>query len=158
MKNLLIFMILFIAGSQLFAQNHTTVDSNIFPNVIFTEPNPPKPIKGWELNVDQDNALLTGEYPGKIIKFQFKGDAVGIEVISVADAGLIEYSIDGVAWKRQDLYVPASIKNQESLFFTLGENLKNRRHTLQIRLIEDRNTESLGNKCTIRNFYINSPE
>lgn len=158
MKNAIIFLILFVGGSQLFAQNYSSIDSIVFPDVVFIEPNPPKPIKGWTLNIVEDNAFLTGEYPGKIIKFQFKGDAVGIEVISVADAGIIEYSIDGAAWKRIDLFVSASENNQESLFITLGENLKNRRHTLQIRLIEESNNESLGNKCTIRNFYFNAPK
>ena len=155
---------------QLPAQERQNVDIAVFPAVAFVAPNPPNPIKGWEMVEDwkatdgitvsedlKNTSALVGKYPGKIIKFQFKGNAVGIEVITISDAGIIEYSIDGSDWQKEDLYTPLGKEKHVPLFLTLGEDLKNRRHTLQIRLTKERNSESSGNKCVIRRFYFNAP-
>ncbi len=131
-------------------------------------PNPPKPIKGWELveNWHPDNgmstrqnytnvSMLVGEYPGKIIKFRFKGNAVGIAVAAGPDAGIIEYSIDDQPWQKQDLFTKWSKDLYLPWYFTLESGLKNRKHTLQIRLIEEKNPASTGHKCVLRYFYFN---
>ncbi len=167
MKNLVFTLIYLILGLHLFAQD-IQIDKLVFPNAVFVEPNPPKPINGWEMvenwkatdgiDVSEDlniGSALVGEYPGKIIKFQFKGNAVGIETIAVPDAGKIEYSIDGSDWQKQDLFTSINKEKHVPLYFTLGKDLKNRRHTLQIRLIKERNVASTGNKCVIRHFYYN---
>nr|WP_321485254.1 hypothetical protein [uncultured Draconibacterium sp.] len=60
----------------------TLVDGKDFPNPVFISPNPPKPIKGWEMTNVSDEKALKGEYPGEIIKFRFKGTAIGILVYS----------------------------------------------------------------------------
>ncbi|MCY1720235.1 GDSL-type esterase/lipase family protein [Prolixibacteraceae bacterium Z1-6] len=131
-------------------------------------PNPPKPIKGWEFveNWHPDNdkgtrlnytnvPMLVGEYPGKIIKFQFKGNAVGIAVAAGPDAGIIEYSIDDQPWEKQDLFTQWSNNLYLPWYFTLESGLKNRKHTIQIRLSDEKNPESTGRKCVLRYFYFN---
>uniref|UniRef100_UPI003216E76B GDSL-type esterase/lipase family protein n=1 Tax=uncultured Draconibacterium sp. TaxID=1573823 RepID=UPI003216E76B len=131
-------------------------------------PNPPKSIKGWEFvkNWQPDNGkgtrpnytnvpMLVGEYPGKIIKFQFKGNAVGIAVAAGPDAGIIEYSIDDQPWQKQDLFTQWSSNLYLPWYFTLESGLKNRKHTIQIRLSEEKNPESTGRKCVLRYFYYN---
>ena len=171
MKNFLFIFIGLIFGSHLLAQDNQKINSAIFPDIALKAPNPPKPIKGWELaenwkatdgialSEDLKNAsVLVGKYPGKIIKFQFKGNAVGIETVAIPDAGIIEYSIDGSDWQMKDLFYPLNTEKHIPLYFTLGKNLKNRRHTLQIRLTDERNSESSGNKCVISHFYFNAPE
>ena len=147
------------------------LDRNSYSRGVLVEPNPPKPVKGWQMVEIWNPAdgkgtrsnfvnvpMLVGDYPGKIIKFQFKGNAVGIAVAAGPDAGIIEYSIDESEWKRQDLFTPWSTNLYLPWFYTLGSGLKNGKHTLQIRLTGEKNPESTGNKCVLRYFYFNAPE
>jgi sialidase-1 len=140
-----------------------------YSNGVLVEPNPPKPIKGWEfvgnwVSKDGKNTranyvnvpMLVGDYPGKIIKFQFEGNAVGVAVAAGPDAGIIEYSVDNSDWKKQDLFTQWSKNLYLPWYFTLESNLKNRKHTLQIRLTDEKNPESTGTKCIIRYFYFNN--
>lgn len=146
-------------------------DKSSYSKGILMEPNPPKPIKGWKMIKNWNPAdgqgtrdnyvnvpMLVGEYPGKIIKFQFKGNAVGIAVAAGPDAGIIEYSIDESDWKKQDLFTQWSKNLYLPWFYTLGSGLKKGNHTLQIRLTGEKNMESTGNKCVLRYFYFNQSE
>ena len=147
------------------------LDKFSYSNGILIEPNPPKPIKGWEFASNWNPAdgngtranyvnvpMLVGEYPGRIIKFQFKGNAVGIAVAAGPDAGIIEYSIDDSDWKEQDLFTQWSPNLHLPWFYTLGSGLKSGKHTLQIRLTGEKNPKSAGNKCVLRYFYFNASE
>ena len=147
------------------------LDKYSYSNGILIEPNPPKKIKGWQMVENWNPAdgkgtrtnyvnvpVLIGNYPGKIIKFQFKGNAVGIAVAAGPDAGIIEYSIDESDWKKLDLFTLWSKNLYLPWFYTLGSGLKSGKHTLQIRLTGEKNPESSGNKCIIRYFYFNAPE
>ncbi|AHW61472.1 hypothetical protein SAMN05444285_10617 [Draconibacterium orientale] len=131
----------------------TLVDGVTFPNPVFVSPDPPKPIKGWELTSVSDEKVLKGEYPGEIIKFRFKGTAVGILVYSDNHSGIIEYSLDGQPWFELDTFS----KDAETTLkgYTLDKDLKNRKHTLQIRIMERNNPESLGTNIALRSFYTN---
>jgi len=147
------------------------LDKFSYSNGILVEPNPPKPIKGWKMVENWNPAdgkgtranyvnvpMLVGEYPGKIIKFEFKGNAVGIAVAAGPDAGIIEYSIDDSDWQKQDLFTQWSKNLYLPWFYTLGSGLKSGKHMLQIRLTDDKNAESTGNKCVLRYFYFNETE
>jgi len=147
------------------------IDKYSYSNGILIEPNPPKPIKGWTFFDNWKPAagigtranyvnvpMLIGNYPGKIIKFQFEGNAVGIAVAAGPDAGIIEYSIDDSDWEKKDLFTQWSKNLYLPWFYTLESGLKNKKHTLQIRLTEDKNPESVGNKCIIRYFYFNKAD
>lgn len=145
------------------------IDKASYDNGILIEPYPPRKIKGWEMvkkwKPDQKVGtranytkvpMLVGEYPGKIIKFHFDGNAVGIAVAAGPDAGIIEYSIDNSDWKKQDLYTQWSGGLYLPWYYTLGSGLKGKKHTLQIRLIEEKNPNSTGNKCVLRYFFFNA--
>ncbi len=132
------------------------------------EPNPRRPIKGWEMveNWNPNDGkgtranyvnvpMLVGDYPGKIIKFNFKGNAVGVAVVAGPDAGIIEYSIDNSEWERQDLFTQWSKGLYLPWYYTLGSGLKGKNHILQIRLTSEKNPESMGTKCILRYFYFN---
>jgi len=147
------------------------LDKFSYSNGILVEPNPPKPIKGWKMIENWNPAdgkgtranyvnvpMLVGEYPGKIIKFEFKGNAVGIAVAAGPDAGIIEYSIDDSDWQKQDLFTQWSKNLYLPWFYTLGTGLKSGKHMLQIRLTDKKNAESTGNKCVLRYFYFNETE
>ncbi|WP_319481774.1 hypothetical protein [uncultured Draconibacterium sp.] len=129
------------------------VDGNDFPNPVFISPDPPKPIKGWEMTIVSEEKVLKGEYPSEIIKFRFKGTAIGILVYSANTSGIIEYSIDGQPWFEQDVY--SDNDEPELKSYTLDKDLKNRKHTLQIRVIEKKNHESSGSSISLRSFYFN---
>jgi sialidase-1 len=147
------------------------IDKYCYSRGVLVEPNPPKKINGWTMVKSWNPAdgkgtrrnfvdvpMLAGEYPGKIIKFQFKGNAVGVAVAAGPDAGIIEYSIDESEWEKLDLFTPWSKNLHLPWFYTLGTGLKNGKHTLQIRLTDMKNPESSGNKCVIRYFYVNGAE
>ena len=144
------------------------IEPDCYNNGVLVEPNPSKKIKGWEMvknwqPADGKNTranyvnvpMLVGSYPGEIIKFHFKGNAVGIAVAAGPDAGIIEYSVDNKPWKRQDLFTQWSEGLHLPWYYTLCNGLKARRHTMQIKLTSDTNEKSTGNICRIRYFYFN---
>ena len=147
------------------------IDKYSYSHGILVQPNPPKPIKGWKMLDSWNPAdgkgtrtnyvnvpMLVGDYPGKIIKFQFEGNAVVIAVAAGPDAGIIEYSIDDSDWQKQDLFTQWSKNLYLPWFYTLGSGLKSGKHTLQIRLTDEKNQGSTGNKCVLRYFYFNKTE
>ncbi len=149
----------------------TAINKYSYSNGKLVEPNPRKSFKGWKMIRNWqpkdgtgtrenyvDVPMLEGTYPGKIIKFHFKGNAVGIAVAAGPDAGIVEYSVDNEPWKKQDLYTEWSNSIHLPWYYTLESGLKNRRHTLQIKVSEHKNAESLGNVCRIRYFYFNGEE
>jgi sialidase-1 len=135
---------------------------------VLIGPNPPKPAKGWEMVQNWKPAdgkgtrenfvnvpMFSGSYPGEIIKFHFRGNAIGIAVAAGPDSGIIEYSIDGQPWQKQDLYTRWSKSLHLPWFYTLGSRLKGKKHVIQIRTTKERNPESIGTACRIRYFYVN---
>lgn len=144
------------------------LDPFCFDNGKLVLPNPPKSAKGWVMdeNWNPGNGndtrlnyvnvpMLVGEFPTKIIKFEFRGNAVGIAVAAGPDAGIIEYSVDNQPWKKQDLFTKWSKNLYLPWYYTLESGLKNRKHMLQIRMAPEKNPESSGNKCILRYFYFN---
>lgn len=158
-------------GKQVVTEMPVPIDKFSYSNGILVEPNPPKVIKGWEFvkNWNHENnkgtrsnyvnvPMLVGTFPGKIIKFHFEGNAVGIAVAAGPDAGIIEYSVDDSDWKKQDLFTDWSENLYLPWFYTLDSGLKKGKHTLQIRLTDEKNSKSTGTKCIIRYFYFNGTD
>ena len=50
--------------------------------------------------------MLIGEKPGKALKYEFTGNAVGIVDVAGPDEGIIEYRIDKERWKKKRLVYP----------------------------------------------------
>ena len=156
MRIVIIFSLLVLCFSTQAQTNQdvsTLVDTKDFSNPVFIAPDPPKPIKGWEMTNVSEEKVLKGEYPGEIIKFRFKGTAIGILVYSDNNSGIIEYSLDGQPWFELDVYSNKLDATLEG--FTLDKDLKSRMHTLQIRIVEKRNPESSGTSIKLRSFYFN---
>ncbi len=99
--------------------------------------------------------MLVGEGAGKIIKFKFEGNAVGLAVAAGPDAGIIEYSIDGEPWQEQDLFTRWSSQLHLPWYYTLASDLKQGKHILQLRVTDRKNSSSKGNNCRIRYFFVN---
>jgi sialidase-1 len=102
-----------------------------------------------------DVPMLIGRDPGKILKFPFRGSAVGIAVAAGPDAGIIEYSIDGKEWKSVDLFTQWSGWLHLPWYLILGDELKKGSHVLRICLSKNKNEASLGTVCRIRYFFVN---
>ncbi len=100
--------------------------------------------------------MLVGEYPAKTLKFLFKGNAVGIAVAAGPDAGIIEYRIDKGEWKTKDLFTKHSKAYHLPWYYVLADALPSGKHTLEMRMTDKRNKSSVGNKCVLRYFFVNS--
>lgn len=117
-----------------------------------------KPTDGTHSRANYRNVpMLIGKTPGKKLKFEFTGEAVGIAIAAGYDAGILEYRIDGGEWKKQDLFTRWSSHLHLPWYYTLATGLKNKKHKLEIRLTEDKNINSKGTACRIRYFYVKQP-
>ena len=100
-------------------------------------------------------SMLVTETPGGTLKFDFEGNAVGIAVASGSDAGIVESRIDKDAWQKQDLFTQWSSQLHLPWFYTLGYGLKEGKHSLEIRVLPEKNIQSKGTACRIRYFFVN---
>lgn len=144
------------------------IDPFCYDNGRLVEVQPRNRTEGWQYNnrwTPDDKAstregfvnvpMLTGSDPGKILKFRFRGSAVGIVVAAGPDAGIIETSIDGKDWKSIDLFTKWSGGLHLPWYITLGDELNKGVHTLRIRLGSSKNEASVGTVCRIRYFFVN---
>jgi len=100
---------------------------------------------------------LISEKPGSEMKLDFSGTAIGICIVSGPDAGMIEYSIDGAAFKKSDLYTQWSGGIHLPWYLILNDELQDKKHSVIIRTISEKNSNSKGNACRILHFLVNSP-
>lgn len=99
--------------------------------------------------------MLISSSPGGSLSLKFEGTAVGISIISGADAGIISYSIDNTAYKNLDLYTQWSDQLHLPWYLILGAGLKQGKHTLQLKITGEKNSKSKGNACRIVHFLVN---
>lgn len=127
-----------------------------------------KSAKGWSINNSwnpNDEArtrpnyvnvpMLIGEKPGKTLKLNFEGNTIGIAIAAGKDAGIITYRIDKGDWETQNLFTKWSGQVHLPWYYTLASRLSNKKHTLEIKILENKDARSKGNACRIRYFYIN---
>ena len=100
--------------------------------------------------------MLVGNYPTDIITFEFKGNAVGLCVAAGINAGIIEYRVDGDTWKEKDLFSKHSKSLYLPRYYTLESNLTSTKHSLEIRLTDNKNVNSEGRSAVVRYFYYNA--
>lgn len=98
--------------------------------------------------------MLIGE-PGKSVSLDFRGTAVGIAVAAGQDAGIVEYRIDKGNWQKQNLFTRWSKQIHLPWYYTLASELDNKQHILEIRVSNEKDTQSNGNACRIRYFFVN---
>ncbi len=100
--------------------------------------------------------VLSSDTPGAELSLPFTGTAVGIAIVSGADAGIISYSVDNGPAKTVDLYTQWSNMLHLPWYVLLGSDLKSEKHVLKIRISEQKNQASKGNACRIVNFLVNN--
>ncbi|SHE72158.1 SGNH/GDSL hydrolase family protein [Pedobacter caeni] len=123
---------------------------------------------GWTLNNDwfpEDGLntrkgfvhvpMLEATKPGATLTLRFKGSAVGMSVVSGADAGKVRYAIDNGPEKELDLYTRWSKSLHLPWYVLFGSNLTDGDHVLKLRISENKNEKSKGNACRIAHFLIN---
>jgi len=99
-------------------------------------------------------ALVATEV-GAEMELSFAGKAIGICIAAGPDAGMIEYSIDGKPFKKQDLFTQWSGFIHLPWYIILDDELKDKKHNIIIRTSADKNEKSKGNACRILHFLVN---
>ena len=67
----------------------------------------------------------------------------------------MEYSVDGAPFKRLDTYTRWSKGIYLPWLYVLENELKDGEHRLVLRISKDKNKDSAGYECCIRNFVVN---
>ncbi|MGV8094339.1 MAG: GDSL-type esterase/lipase family protein [Mangrovibacterium sp.] len=99
--------------------------------------------------------MLVAESPGAELELRFNGKAIGLNIISGGDAGIIEYNVDGKPFIKVDLFTQWSRRLHLPWYILLEDELPDKEHLLRIRLTEDHNPESKGTVCRIVRFLVN---
>lgn len=86
----------------------------------------------------------------------FKGNAVGIAILSGPDAGMLHYRIDGGEEKTIDLYTQWSASLHLPWYLLLGDQLSGGEHKLSVRTSEYHHPKSTGYTCRIAYFLVNT--
>lgn len=93
---------------------------------------------------------------GAVLKYSFKGNAIGIFIPSGPDAGIIRYHIDKGEWQELDLFTPWSSWLHIPWLYILADGLTEGKHTLTLELTDQHNVQSKGTACRIIYFAVNS--
>lgn len=139
-----------------------------FTNASYYSINNARLQKGWQL-VDSwkpadgvkgrdgfiNVPVLEATTPGATLTLPFKGRAVGVNINSGPDAGILEYSIDGKPFQKLDPFTQWSNGLHLPWFLMLAADLPAKSHVLKIRVSEDKNVGSKGNALRIVNFLVN---
>lgn len=99
--------------------------------------------------------MLVSTTPESALTLNFKGTAVGISIISGADAGTISYSIDGNSPKNLDLYTQWSSYLHLPWYLMLDSGLPQGEHTLHLKISAEKNPKSKGSACRLVHFLVN---
>jgi len=100
--------------------------------------------------------MLVSTTAGSSFTLRFKGNAVGMAVISGSDAGILSYSIDNGPEKQMDLFTEWSQSLHLPWFILFGSNLSNGNHLLKVTISKEKNKRSKGTACRIVNFLVNN--
>ena len=77
-------------------------------------------------------AVLEGRKPGDRFTLNFKGNALGLAVLSGPDAGVVRYRVDGTAWKYLDLYTQWSSGLHLPWYKILADELGPGQHQVEV--------------------------
>lgn len=102
-----------------------------------------------------DVPVLEALKPGAELNVPFTGNAVGICVAAGKDAGVIEYAVDGGAFRKQNLFTQWSAWLHLPWYYVLERALPEGSHVLRLRVSTDRDPRSTGHACRIVHFLVN---
>lgn len=99
--------------------------------------------------------MLEANRPGAKLTLDFTGKAIGIFCTPGPYACILEYSIDGAPFKQLDTFTEWSRHLYIPWVYMLETELENTSHKLVLRVSKEKNPNSLGTECQIRNFVVN---
>lgn len=99
--------------------------------------------------------MLVSTVAGSSFTLKFKGTAIGIAIISGADAGILKYSIDNGPEKQLDLFTQWSSSLHLPWYLLFGSNLADTDHVLKVTISSEKNKNSKGTACRVVNFLVN---
>ncbi|WP_214073190.1 SGNH/GDSL hydrolase family protein [Mucilaginibacter sp. dw_454] len=99
--------------------------------------------------------MLVTTKPGSSLTLKFNGNAVGMALISGADAGIVDYAIDGGVVKHIDLFTQWSTFIHLPWYILFDSGLTRGPHTLKLTVSSQKNPVSIGTACRIVHFLVN---
>jgi len=99
--------------------------------------------------------ILEALTPGAKLEFEFTGTAIGIYCLCGTNAGILEYSIDGVKYKPYDLFTLWSKEIYIPWVHMFATELTDSKHKIILKMSSDKNPESKGTACQIYYFAVN---
>ncbi|HEY1054594.1 MAG TPA: SGNH/GDSL hydrolase family protein, partial [Emticicia sp.] len=100
--------------------------------------------------------VLEANEPDASLSLTFTGNAVGIGLVSGPDAGEVMYSIDNGPYKSMDLYTQWSHFLHLPWYKLFATGLSDKKHTLNLKVSNNKNPKSKGTACRIVYFLVNS--
>jgi sialidase-1 len=98
---------------------------------------------------------LVGNEPGAEFEFSFDGMGVGLFIAAGPDAGRIECSIDGGAYRMLDTFTHWSSGLHLPWAMILDDGLKNGHHTAKVRIAEGHDTKGTGTALRVFHLLLN---
>lgn len=103
-----------------------------------------------------DVPMLIATSPGSSFSLKFKGTAVGMAVVSGADAGMVSYTIDNGPEQQIDLFTEWSQSLHLPWYVLFQSGLANSGHVLKVSISNEKNKKSSGTACRIVHFLVNN--
>ena len=145
-----------------------SIDENSYAKGRFISPGEAKADAPWRFDIPNwqalpgslrsrfaDQKLLHADKPGSEATLKFIGRAIGAYVLAGPDAGMVEVSIDGREFKPVDLYHRFSKGLHYPRTVMFRTDLKDREHTLRMRISREKNKASQGHAVRILQFTAN---
>jgi len=102
------------------------------------------------------NRLLCGEKPGAELTLDFAGTAIGAYILAGPDAGTVQVSTDGLPEKSIDLFHDFSTQLHYPRTVMFAADLKPGRHTLRLRVSDNKDPRSTGHALRVLYFVENA--
>jgi len=99
--------------------------------------------------------ILESTKAGSLLSLKFKGNAIGMAIVSGPDAGIVNYTIDNGPQQHIDLYTSWSSFLHLPWYVLFGSGLSNGTHELKLTISDQKNKSSKGNACRIVYFLLN---
>jgi hypothetical protein len=99
--------------------------------------------------------VLESTKEGATLSLKFKGNAIGMSIVSGPDAGIVNYTIDNGAEQHIDLYTQWSSFLHLPWYVLFGSGLSKGNHELKLTISNEKNKNSKGNACRIVYFLLN---
>lgn len=99
--------------------------------------------------------VIESSIPGSELKLTFHGTAIGLAVLAGPDAGMINYSIDGKPFKTMNLFTDWSNDLYLPWYELFSGTLKDKKHTLLLKIAKEKDSRSKGHTCRIVYFLVN---